>query len=80
MNRIRSKYLIISADLLSDLGNQFVQLTLLDLLIFKGESALSNLVVLCILEQAPSIFLSPFAGLWIDRVGGRKWLVIVNLS
>ena len=35
---------------------------------------------MCVLEQAPSIFLSPFAGLWIDRVGGRKWLTIVNLS
>ena len=74
------KYLIISAELLSDLGNQFVGLTLLDLLIFKGESALSNLLLMCVLQQAPSIFLSPFAGLWIDRVGGRKWLIIVNLS
>jgi len=80
IDRFHPKYLIISADLLADLGNQFVQLTLLDLLIFKGESALSNLVVLCVLEQAPSIFLSPFAGLWIDRTGGRKWLIIVNLS
>ena len=77
---IHPKYLIISAELLSDLGNQFVQLTLLDLLIFKGESALSNLLLMCVLQQAPSIFLSPFAGLWIDRVGGRKWLIIVNLS
>jgi len=78
--RIHPKYLIILAELLSDLGNQFVQLTLLDLLIFKRESALSNLVVMCVLEQAPSIFLSPFAGLWIDRIGGKKWLIIVNLS
>ena len=77
---IHPKYLIISAELLSDLGNQFVQLTLLDLLIFKGESALSNLLLMCVLQQVPSIFLSPFAGLWIDRVGGRKWLTIVNLS
>jgi len=80
IDRIHPKYLIISADLLSDLGNQFVQLTLLDLLIFKGERALSNLLVMCVIEQAPSIFLSPFAGFWIDRVGGRKWLIIVNLS
>lgn len=77
---IHPKYLIISAELLSDLGNQFVQLTLLDLLIFKGESALSNLLLLCVLQQAPSIFLSPLAGQWIDRLGGRKWLIIVNLS
>jgi len=59
---IHPKYLIISAELLSDLGNQFVQLTLLDLLIFKGENALSNLVAMCVLEQAPAIFLSPLAG------------------
>lgn len=77
MNRIRSKYLIIWADLLSDLGNQFVQLTLLDLLIFRGENALSSLLVMCVIEQAPSIFLGPFAGLWIDRMGGRRWLLLV---
>jgi hypothetical protein len=34
---IPPKALIILADLLSDLGNQFVGLTLLDLLFFKGE-------------------------------------------
>ena len=80
IGQIHPKYLIISAELLSDLGNQFVQLTLLNLLIFEGENALSNLVVMCVLEQAPSIFLSPLAGIWIDRVGGRRWLAIVNLS
>ena len=80
IDRIHPKYLIISAELFSDLGNQFVQLTLLDLLIFKGESALSSLLLMCVLQQVPSIFLSPFAGFWIDRIGGRKWLIIVNLS
>ena len=78
--RSHPKYLIISADLLADLGNQFVQLTLLDQLIFKGERALSSLVVMCVLEQTPSIFLSPLAGLWIDRIGGKLWLITVNLS
>lgn len=78
--RIQPKYFIISAELLADLGNQFVALTLLDLLIFKGECALSNLVLICLIEQTPSIFLSPLAGLWIDRVGARKWILIVNVG
>lgn len=71
---------MISADLFADLGNQFVQLTLLDLLVFKGQSALSCLVLMCILEQTPSILLSPFAGQWIEQVGGRKWLMMVNMG
>lgn len=79
-HRFHPKYLIITADLCSDMGNQFVQFTLLDLLIFGGENVFSNLLIMCLLEQAPSIFLSPFAGLWVDRVGGRKWLVMVNLG
>lgn len=79
-DRIAPKYLIISADLLADLANQFVGLTLLDVLIFKGENALSNLVVLCLVQQTPSIFLSPLAGLWMGRVGVRKWLTVVNIG
>jgi len=79
IERIHPKYLIISAEFLSDLGNQFVQLTLINLLIFKGENALTNLLFLCMIEQTPSILLSPFAGLWIDRIGGRKWLIVVSL-
>lgn len=79
-DRIAPKYLIISADLLADLANQFVGLTLLDVLIFKGENALSNLVVLCLVQQTPSILLSPLAGLWMDRVGVRKWLTMVNIG
>ena len=80
IDRIPPKYLIISAELLADLGNQFVGLTLLDRLIFKGEHALSNLLVLCLVVQAPSIFLSPLAGLWMDRVGARKWLAMVSVA
>jgi MFS family permease len=80
IDRIAPKYLIISADLLADLANQFVALTLLDVLIFKGENALSNLVVLCLVQQTPSILLSPLAGLWMDRVGVRTWLTLVNMG
>jgi len=80
INRIHPKYLIIFAELLTDLGNLFVALTLLDGLIFRGQHALSNLLVLCLLEQGPSIFLSPLAGLWMDRLGIRKWLTIVNVG
>ncbi len=76
--RVHPKYPIISAELLADLGSQFVALTLVDLLIFRGERALSNLVLLCLIEQTPSVFLSPLAGLWIDRIGPRKWIAIVN--
>jgi len=74
-----AKYLLIWADLFSDLGNQFVQLTLFDELVFRRESAISNLLVMCMIEQGPSIFLSPLACLCIDRFGGRKLLIFVNL-
>ena len=74
-----TKCLLIWADLFSDLGNQFVQLTLLDKLVFRRESAMSNLLVMCMVEQGPSIFLSPLAGLCLDRFGGRKLLMFVNL-
>jgi len=77
---IPPKALIILADLLSDLGNQFVGFTLLELLFFKGEKDLSNLLVMCLIEQTPSVCLSPLAGLWIDRVGARTWLTMVNLN
>ncbi|MDY6838760.1 MAG: MFS transporter [Thermodesulfobacteriota bacterium] len=75
---IPTKALIILADLLSDLGNQFVGFTLLDLLFFKGEKGLSNLLAMCLIEQAPSVCLSPLAGLWIDRVGAKTWLFLVS--
>ncbi|MGD8893963.1 MAG: MFS transporter [Desulfobacterales bacterium] len=73
-------YTIIAAELLSDLGNQFVQLTLLDILILKENNAGSNLLTMYFLELAPSIFLSSFAGLWIDRIGAKNWLIIINLA
>lgn len=80
IGRIHPKYLVISAELLADLGNLFVALTLLDVLILNGERALLNLVVLCVVQQLPSIFLSPLAGVWMDRLGVKKWLTMVNVS
>jgi MFS family permease len=80
LHPVHPKYLVISAELLADLGNLFVALTLLDVLILNGEHALSNLVVLCVVQQLPSIFLSPLAGVWMDRLGVKKWLTMVNVS
>ena len=77
---VHPKYLIISAELLADLGNLLVGLTLLDVLILHGERALSNLVVLCVVQQLPAILLSPLAGVWMGRVGVKKWLTAVNVS
>lgn len=78
--RSRAGSLLILCDLLTDLGNQFVQMALLNLLVFTRDNALSNLILMGILEQGPSILLSPFAGFWIDRSGGRKWLTGVNVG
>jgi MFS family permease len=71
---VKRQYLIIAADFWADLGNRFVSLTLFDLLIFKGGDCLSNLLWLSAVEQAPSIFLSPFAGLLVDRIGSGRLL------
>ena len=71
---MKREYFIIAADFWTDLGKQFVSLTLFDLLIFKGGDCLSNLLWLRAVEQAPSIFLSPFAGLLVDRIGSDRCL------
>lgn len=71
--------LLILADLAADVGNQFAQLALLELLVFRGKSSLSNLLFLCLLDQGPAILLARFAGAGIGRIGGRAWLVLVNL-
>jgi MFS family permease len=71
---------IIAADLFSDIGNQVISLFLVDLLVFKGDSALSSLVVMCLVHQLPSIFLSPLAGRGVDRLGPGKWMALVNLG
>ena len=71
---MKKRYLIIAADFWADLGKRFVSLTLFDLLIFKGGDCLSNLLWMSAVEQAPSILLSPFAGLLVDRIGARTCL------
>ncbi len=77
MKKLPSKYLFIGAELLSDLGNQFIHLALLNLLVFQDDGSLCNLLVMCVFQQAPAILLSPFAGLLIDRVGGKRWLIVI---
>lgn len=71
---MKRQYLIIAADFWADLGKRFVSLTLFNLLMFKGDDCLSNLLWLSTVEQAPSIFLSPFAGLLVDRIGSGRLL------
>ncbi|MFH1148317.1 MAG: hypothetical protein V1736_11510, partial [Pseudomonadota bacterium] len=78
--RSRAGNLLIVCDLLADLGNRFVGLALLNLLVFTRENAFSNLLLMGILEQGPSILLSHVAGFWIDRSEGKKWLAGVNLG
>lgn len=71
---MRREYLIIAADFWADLGDCFISLTLLDMLIFNGKNSLLNLVWLRMIEQAPSIILSPFAGFLVDRIGAQRCL------
>jgi MFS family permease len=71
---VKRQYLIIAADFWADLGKRFVSLTLFDLLIVKEDDCLSNLLWMSAVEQAPSIFLSPFAGLLVDRIGAGRLL------
>ena len=78
--RMNAKYRLIGIDFFSDIGNKFIGLILLDLLVFKGASALSSLVLLCVIDQLPSVLLSPVAGIYIDRIGPKKWLMLVNIS
>ncbi len=78
MPPISPPHLIILADLLADLGNQIVQLTLLDLLIFKSDAILPNLLLMSLMDQTPAILLSPLGGHWIDRIGQKRALGTVN--
>ena len=71
---MKRQYLIIAADFFADLGKRFVSLTLFDLLIFKEGDCLSNLLWMSAVEQAPSILLSPFGGLLVDRIGPHRCL------
>jgi MFS family permease len=69
---VKRQYLIIAADFWADLGKRFVSLTLFDLLIFKSSDCLSNLLWMTAVEHTPSILLSPFGGLLVDRIGAGR--------
>ena len=71
---------IIFADLFADIGNLFVVLALVDLLVFQGERAVSSLVLLCVIEQVPAILLSPLAGKGIGRLGPKTWMMLVTVA
>jgi hypothetical protein len=72
---VHPKYWLVAADLLSDLGNQFVHMILLNALIFRAENGLAGLAIMSLIEQSPSIFLSRFAGGRLGGPEGKKWLV-----
>lgn len=68
---------IITADLFSDIGDRFVFLVLIDLLVFRGQNAVSSLVLMCVFDQLPAILLSPVAGWGVGRFGAKNWLILV---
>jgi len=70
---------MIAAELFSDLGNQFVHLTLMAVLFFRRDDCETSLLLLCLFQQAPAIFFSAMAGRWIDRIGPKTALVAANL-
>ena len=70
---------LIAADLFSDIGNQFVALYLVDLLVFRSSDAISSLVMLCLIHQLPSVLFSPLAGSGVDRLGPGRWMMLSNL-
>ena len=70
---------MISAELFSDLGNQFIHLTLMATLFFGQSDSLTNLIFLCLIQQMPAILLGPPTGIWIERIGPRYGLVGANL-
>ncbi len=76
---MRKEHIIIIADLASDLGSRFVGLILVDLLIFKCDDHLINLLLMGMIQQAPPLLFSPIAGVWIDKLGARFCLIIVNI-
>ncbi|BBO90062.1 hypothetical protein [Desulfosarcina ovata] len=66
---------MILTELFSDLGDQFVHLTLLAELFFGLAASHANLLLLCLIQQAPAIFLGPLAGRWVDRIGPSNGIV-----
>jgi len=78
--RVHPGRLLICADLFADIGNQVIGLFLINLLVFKGDSPVFGMVMMCVIHQVPSLFLSPLAGAGVDKTGARKWLMRVNLA
>ena len=74
---MKRESLIITADFWTNMGKQFVCFTLLDLLVFHSKNPLTNLVLMSLIQHGPSIFLSPFAGIGIDRIGAHRWLTFM---
>jgi len=74
---VKRQYLIIAADFWTDMGKRFVCFALLDLLVFHSKNPLTNLVLMSLIQHGPSIFLSPFAGIGIDRIGAHRWLTFM---
>ncbi len=66
---------MILTELFSDLGDQFVHLTLLAELFFGLAASHATLLLLCLIQQTPAILLGPLAGRWVDRIGPRNGIV-----
>lgn len=77
---ISPRHWLILADLFADLGNQSIQLALMDVLVFQGRSALTCLLLMSIVEQVPGILVSPIAGRWIERMGPGRCLTWTNIG
>lgn len=71
---MKRQHLIIATDFWTDMGKRFVCFALLDLLVFHSKNPLNNLVLMSLIQHGPSIFLSPLAGIGIDRIGAHRWL------
>ena len=70
---------LILFDATSDLAGQLVVFSLLDGLVFQHHQGAFNLLMLCLIQQAPAIFLSPMAGRGVDRWGARQWMLSLSL-
>lgn len=71
---------LILADLTADLGNHLVGMTLLDVLVFRGDTPVYSMLLMGLVNQLPAILFSWLAGARIDRIGPIAWLTRVNIS
>lgn len=70
---------MITAELFSVLGNQFVHLTLMASLFFRQSGSFENLIVLSLIQQVPAIVLGPTTGRVIESTGPKKTLLAATL-